>query len=154
MAWSGSKVSQQYTSDLIACLAVMDWDADTQKIAFYNNAITPDNTVSAANFAYNAGQWANTNEVTSSTDIPAGGLTVATKTNVASGGNVTISSASPASGAAATATVYGHLLYDSTIASPVAKQVACYNFYGGAVTVTAGTLTVVPNANGWMRYAH
>jgi hypothetical protein len=151
MAWSASRVFQQWVSDMIANTMAFDYDADTIKVALYNNSITPDGTVSAANSAYNAGQWANTNEVTSSTDIPAGGLTLASKTNTASAGNITIDAADTASGSAATGTVYGNLAYSDTLASPVAKQGACYNYYGGAVTVTAGTLTIVWHANGLLR---
>ncbi len=149
-----SKVFSQYVSDIIANLTAMDWDADTIKIAMYGNTITPDSTVAAATSAYNTGQWVTGGEITSSTDIPAGGLTLATKTNVKTTVNVVISAANTASGAAATATVYGHLCYDDTIATPVAKQGFCYNSYNAAVTVTAGTLTVVHDpTNGIMKFA-
>lgn len=153
MAWSASKVFRQYVADMIGNVSALDYDADTIKVALYNNSITPDNTVSAANSAYNAGQFANTNEVTSSTDIPAGGLTLASKTVTPSSGNVPIDAADTASGSAATGTVYGGLVYDDTIATPVAKQGMCFNYFGGAVTVTAGTLTIVWNASGIANFA-
>lgn len=149
-----SKVFSQYLSDIVANATAMDWDADTIKAAQYGNTITPDQTVTAANSAYNAGQWVTGGEITSSTDIPAGGLTLASKTNTKTGANVVISAANTASGAAATATVYGCLVYDDTIASPVAKQGFCYNSYNAAVTVTAGTLTIVWDAtNGIFKFA-
>lgn len=151
MAWSASAVSQAWVVDMIGNTMAFDYDADTVKIALYNNSITPDKTVASASYAYNAGVWANANEVTSSTDIPAGGLTLASKTNSASAGNITVDAADTASGSAATGTVYGHLVYSDTLATPVAKQGACHNWYGGAVTVTAGTLTIVHHANGLIR---
>jgi hypothetical protein len=149
-----SKVFSQMVSDLIANTTAMDWDADTVKAAQYGNTITPDQTVAAASSAYNTGQWVTGGEITSSTDIPAGGLTLASKTNTKTGANVVISAANTASGAAATATVYGCLIYDDTIASPVAKQGWGYNSYNAAVTVTAGTLTIAWDpTNGIQKYA-
>ena len=139
-----SKVFSQYCSDKVANLTLMDWDADTVKAAQYGNTITPDSTVSAVLSSYNgaASQWVTGGEITSSTDIPAGGLTLGTKTNVKTGANVVVSAANTTSGAAATATVYGCLIYSDTIASPQAKQGFGYNSYNAAVTVTAGTLTL------------
>ena len=154
MAWSASKAQRQYTADMIGNTSALDYDADTIKVPTYNNSITPDNTVTAANSAYNVGQWANTNEVTSSTDIPAGGLTLASKTVTPSSGNVPIDAADTASGSAATATVYGNEIYDDTLTTPVADQGMGYNYYGGAVSVSNGTLTLVWNASGLINYAH
>lgn len=138
-----SGVSSQWCSDQPGQVTLMDWDADTVKSAQYGNAGTPDKTVAAASFAYNAGQWVTGNEITSGADIPAGGLTLASKTNVKTTNVVVFSAANTASGAAATATVYGCLNYSNTIATPVAKQGWCFNSYNAAVTVTAGTLTIV-----------
>ena len=154
MAWSASKAFRQYTADMIGNTSALDYDADTIKVPTYNHSITPDNTVTAANSAYNVAVWANTNEVTSSTDIPAGGLTLASKTVTPSSGNVPIDAADTASGSAATATVYGNEIYDDTLTTPVADQGMGYNYYGGAVSVSNGTLTLVWNASGLINYAH
>ena len=140
MAWTASAIFQQYVSDMIGNVAALDYDADTINVALYNDAITPDKTVTAANSAYNAGQWAIANEQTSSTDWPAGGQALATKTNTASGANATL-------------TVYGCLVYDGTIATPVADQGLCYNWFGGVQSVTGGTLTVVWSPSGIMSFA-
>lgn len=149
-----SKVFSQTISDIIANTTAMDWDADTVKAAQYGNTITPDQTVAAASAAYNTGQWVTGGEITSSTDIPAGGLTLASKTNTKTGANVVVSAANTASGSNATATVYGCLIYDDTISTPVAKQAWCYNSYNAAVTVTAGTLTDVwDGTNGIFKFA-
>jgi hypothetical protein len=149
-----SKVFSQTLSDVVANLTAMDWDADTIKSAQYGNTITPDQTVAAASSAYNTGQWVTGGEITSGADIPAGGLTLASKTNTKTGANVVISAANTASGAAATATVYGCLIYSDSITTPVAKQGWCYNSYNAAVTVTAGTLTIVwDGTNGIMKFA-
>jgi hypothetical protein len=53
------------------------------------------------------------------------------------GGNVTL------------ANVYGCLVYDDTItAGTVADQGICFNYFGGAQSVTAGTFTIIWNASG------
>jgi hypothetical protein len=46
------------------------------------------------------------------------------------------------------ANVYGCLVYDNTIAAPVANQGVCYLYFGGINSVTDGTLTVSFNASG------
>ena len=154
MAWSNSKVFTIYISDMIGNVAALDYDADTIKVPTFNNSVTPDQTVAAASSAYNTGVWTTGNEVTSSTDLPAGGLTLGSKTVTRSSGNVVVSAANAVSGSAATGTVYGNLVYDDTLTTPVADQGQCYNYYGGAVTVTAGTLTIAwDGTNGIMKFA-
>jgi hypothetical protein len=44
--------------------------------------------------------------------------------------------------------VYGCLIYDDTLAAPVADQGVCFNYFGGANSVVSGTFTVVWNASG------
>src|SRR5262245_63046889 len=76
MAWSASSIFRQYVADLVQGVVEnqgttsMDWvEATTVKAALYDNDITPDNDVTAANTAYNAGQWtAAGNEVTDGTN--------------------------------------------------------------------------------------
>lgn len=125
--------------------------ADTLKVALYNNSATPDNTAAYASTGYNTGGWTNTNEQSSSTQWPAGGATLSgavgsvssnvfkfDATDTASSGSVTLSN------------VYGCLIYDDTIAATntVADQGVCYNYFGGAQSVTSGTFTVVWNSSG------
>ena len=43
---------------------------------------------------------------------------------------------------------YGVLIYDDTIATPVADQGICYLAFGGSNSVTSGTFTVSFNASG------
>ena len=57
-----------------------------------------------------------------------------------------------ASGSAATlASVFGCLVYDDTLAAPVADQGVSYNYFGGTNSVTNGTFTVQWNVNGIWR---
>jgi hypothetical protein len=127
-------------------------NADVFKAALYGNSGTPDKTAAAASTAYGAGAWIAGNEVTDP-NWPAGGQTIAgtgsgggftsatnlitwTGSNTAGAGNVTL------------ANVYGDLVYDFTLASPVVKQGAAFHYFGGAQSVTAGTFTVNWNASG------
>lgn len=150
MAWSNSKIFTAYIEDVLENTTAMDANSDTFKAALYNNSITPDQTVSSANSAYNAGQWANTNELSSSTDWPAGGVALTSVTSAFTAATYKFDAADTASaGSAATLTnVYGCLVYDDTIASPVADQGVCFNYFGGANSVTSGSFTIVWNASG------
>lgn len=48
---------------------------------------------------------------------------------------------------------YGAFVYDDTISGgTVADQGVCFNYFGGAQSVTAGTFTVVWHANGIVRF--
>jgi hypothetical protein len=122
--------------------------ADTINVALWNNSITPDATVAVASTGYNTGAWASgANEVTDATNWVAGGRALGAKTfsidtgsssavfnapNLAGGGNVTLTNA------------YGCLVYDNLItAGTVAKQGMCYNYFGGAQSVTNGTFTII-----------
>jgi hypothetical protein len=130
-------------------------DSDTINGALFNNTTTPDATVAVASTGFNTGVWVTANEVTDVTNWVSGGRALASKTftfpgaaaiwmfdaaDLAGGGNVTITSA------------WGILHYDNTItAGTVAKQGICYNYFGGAQSVTAGTFTVIYNVAGIMR---
>lgn len=155
MAWANSKVFRPLINDFLTRTASFTIDidgADTIKVALYNNSITPDTNVTAANSAYNAGQWANTNEVTDATNWVAGGRALASITFAAGTGTLTYDANDLSGGGNVTlANVFGCLVYDDTIASPVADQGFCFNYFGGSQSVTAGTFTIVWNANGIFR---
>jgi hypothetical protein len=153
MAWSASAIFRALVTDALENTAALDLNADTFKVALYNNSITPDKDATAANSAYNAGQWANTNEVSESGQWAAGGVALGNPdiTNPSSG-VIMFDGDDTASGSAADlANVYGCLVYDDTLSTPVADQGVCYNYFGGANSVTNGTFTVVWAANGLFR---
>lgn len=130
--------------------------ADTVNVALYNNTGTPDKDAALTSTGFNTGQWVTSNEVTDATNWVSGGRSLASKTltspttgvamfdaaDLAGGGNVTLSG------------VMGCLVYDNTITAGtggIAKQGVCFNYFGGAQSVTAGTFTIVWNANGIYR---
>lgn len=156
MAWTNSKIFRQTLADFFVRTSgfVMDFDADTFKVALYDNDITPDNDVTAANSAYNVGQWVTTgNEVFEAGQWAQGGVALTSPSlNVGTADVVFFDAADTASGSAADlANVYGCLVYDDTLTTPVADQGVCYNYFGGANSVVNGTFTVQWSANGIWR---
>src|SRR5688572_7782596 len=127
MAWSASKIFSAFVTDSFNRTNAFDLNADTFKAALYDNDITPDQTVAAANTAYNAGQWtASGNEVADGAEWAAGGVALSSVTSSFSSNIYTFDAADTASGTSATlANVYGCLVYDDTLASVVTDQGVC-----------------------------
>lgn len=154
MAWTNSKIFRAFLADVLDNTAALDLGADVPKVALYDNDITPDNDVTSANTAYNVGQWVTTgNEVFEAGQWAQGGVALAsTSLNSGTADVVFYDAADTASGSAADlASVFGCLVYDDTITTPVADQGICYNYFGGSNSVVNGTFTVVWNANGIFR---
>lgn len=155
MAWSNSKIFRAFLKDVLDNTAALDLGSDTPKVALYDNDITPDNDVTSANSAYNVDQWVTTgNEVFEAGQWAQGGVALAsTSLNAGTADVVFYDAADTASGSAADlASVFGCLVYDDTITTPVADQGICYNYFGGTNSVVNGTFTVVWHANGIMRF--
>lgn len=153
MAWTDSRIFRPFVADVLSNTAAFDLDSDSIKVALYNNSITPDNDVSSANSAYNAGQWANANEVSQAIQWPAGGVALTGQTvNSGTADTVFFDANDTSSGAAASlAGIFGALVYDDTLAAPVADQGITYNYFGGSNSVTNGTFTVIWNSSGIFR---
>ena len=151
MAWSASKIFTATITDLMNNTTAIDLNTDASiKVALYDNDITPDQTVTSANTAYNVGQWVTTgNEVSDGAEWAVGGVALASVTSTFTTNVYTFDAANTASGSSATLlAVFGCLVYDDTIATPVADQGLCYNYFGGTNSVTDGTFTVIWNASG------
>jgi hypothetical protein len=147
MAWSASKIFMAFLEDCLENTAALDLDTDTHKIALYDNDITPDQTVSAANSTYNAGQWTTAgNEVSDGTNWDAGGEPLTGVTSAFTSNVYTFDATdTPQSGASCTlANVYGGFVYDTSVSS----RGICYLYFGGANSVTGGTFTVRYHASG------
>lgn len=153
MAWSASAVFRAFIADVLDNTAAFDLGADTIKAALFDNDITPDNDVSSANSAYNVDQWTSSgNEVFEAGQWAQGGVALTSQTvDSATADTVKFDAADTASGSAADlANVYGVLLYDDTLAAPVADQGICFNYLGGANSVVDGIFTVVWASGGIM----
>lgn len=147
---TSSKIFTAFVTDKFNNTTLMDLNADTLHAAIYDNTGTPDQTVASASTAYNTGQWVTANEADNG-GWSAGGLALASVTSVFATNVYTLDAADTANGAAATIPdTRGCLIYDNTIAAPVADQGICYLSFGGLQSVTAGTLTIVYNASGIM----
>ena len=144
MAWTNSKIFMAFIEDVLENTAALDLDSDALKCALFDNSITPSQTVATASTVYGAGVWAS-GGVFDVTGWPAVGRPLVATSGFAS--NVyTFDSADTVSVNSTTTltNAYGCLNYDDT----VGDQGICYNYFGGANTVTSGTFTVVWNASG------
>jgi hypothetical protein len=154
MAWTNSKMFREWPAmvNQVSGTGYTGLDSDTIKAALYDNDITPDKDAALASTGFNTGQWATAgNEVTDATNWATGGRTLASKTiTTPSSGVCRFDAADTAGGGTLTiANAYGCLVYDDSItAGSVAKQGVCYNYFGGAQSVTGGTFTIVWSANG------
>jgi hypothetical protein len=155
MAWTNSKVFRPWLADSVTRTEPFALATDTIRAALYNTTTTPDQNVTSALSAYAAvgSQWVVANEVSQAVQWPAGGVALASVVvNSATAGVVFFDAADTASGSAATlAGVFGTLVYDDTVTTPVADQGISYNYFGGTQSVTNGTFTIVWNANGIWR---
>lgn len=155
MAWANSKIFRAYLADALDNTAEFDMGADTFKAALYNNTTAPNQDVTSANSAYAVDQWVVGNEVDDPTDWATGGEPL-TGTSLDSATAATVffdATDTPQSGTTCTlADVYGALVYDDTLTTPVADQGVCFNYLGGVQSVTAGTFTIVWHSNGVFRF--
>jgi hypothetical protein len=151
MAWSASKIFVATIEDILENTTAIDLNSDSFKVALYDDDITPDQTVTSANTAYNVGQWVTTgNEVSDGAEWPVTGQALDSVTFASASNVLTFDAADEVSdGTSATlANVFGCLIYDATVATPVDDQGICYLYFGGTNSVTDGTFTVVFNASG------
>lgn len=149
MAWSASKIFSACMTDSLNDTASFNLDADTLKASLFDNSITPSQTVASASSAYAAGVWAS-GGVSDATGWPAAGRTLLSVTSGFSSNVYTFDAADTVSANSTTTltNAYGCLNYNDTLAAPVADQGICYNYFGGANSVVAGTFTIVWNVSG------
>jgi hypothetical protein len=155
MAWTNSKIFSAYLTDVLNNTTAMDLNTDALlEVALFNNTGTPDQTTTSALSAYAAAtsQWVVANGVSDATGWPALGRPLASVTSGFTTNVFTFDAADTVSANSTTtlAGTYGCLVYDHSIATPVADQGICYNYFGGTQSVTSGTFTVVWNASGIM----
>jgi hypothetical protein len=150
MAWTDSKIFSAMITDALNGTEPFDLNADTFKAALYNTTTAPDQTVTSANSAYAVDQWVVANEVDDGTNWDTGGEPLTTPTSTFSTNVYTFDAVDTPQGGATTtlAGVFGCLVYDDTVTTPVADQGVCYNYFGGSQSVTAGTFTIVWNGSG------
>ena len=154
MAWSNSKIFTAFLEDALENTTAFDVDSDNLKAALFDNSITPSQTVSSANSAYGAGVWAS-GGVFDASGWPAVGRQLLGVASGFSSATYTFDANDTVSANSSTTltNAYGALVYDDTLTTPVADQGVCFNYFGGANSVTAGTFTIVWNASGIFTFA-
>lgn len=151
MAWSNSKMFREFM--VTACGTRNTGDAgllsSTVKAALFDNTVTPDKDATAANARYGAGAWAS-GGVSDATNWPAVGRDLASKTmSTPSSGVARFDAADTAGGGTLTiANAYGALVYNDSVSATAVDSGVCFNYFGGAQSVTGGTFTIVWSANG------
>ncbi len=155
MAWSASKIFRPFLADALGNVAALDLDADAFKAALFDNTITPNQDVTSANSAYGAGVWAS-GGVSDATGWPAVGRPLASQSlDSATAATVFFDAADTVSVNSTTTltNAYGALIYDDTLTTPVADQGVCFNYFGGAQSVTSGQFSVIWHSNGIFRFS-
>jgi hypothetical protein len=157
MAWSASAIFREFITDAIANAVAYDLSGtgvDTFTAALYNNSITPDKDSALTGYNEATSQWVTANEVIDTTgggtDWPAGGVNLASPavTNPSTGVVMWDANDTASGSTADIANAYGCLVYDNTLSGDPG---ICFNYFGGANSVTNGTMTVVWSANGVLR---
>ena len=166
MAWTDSRI---FTQAILNPLTASAWSttepttyganglsADTINAALFNNSVTPDKDAAVGSTGYNTGTWVTADEVTDATNWTVGGRALGSKTYAAGTGIVNFDAADTAgAGNVTISNAYGCLVYDATItAGTVAKQGLCFNYFGGAQSVTGGTFTIVWDATGVFKFTN
>lgn len=161
MAWSASGVFKQFlfkpvtegTTTSATGYGATGITGDTINVALFNTTSTPDKDAAVASTGFNTGVWITANEVTDATNWVSGGRALAGKAFTAPTNAVMYDATDLAGGGTLTlVATFGCLVYDNSItAGTVGKQGVCFNYFGGSQTVTAGTFTIVWNANGLFR---
>ena len=151
MAWSNSKIFSACVTDALNKAKGWNLGADTIEAALFDNTITPSQTVTSANSAYAAGVWAS-GGVSDASGWPALGRPLGSLSSTFASNVYTFSAANTVSANSTTTltNATGALVYDHTTTSPagVTDQGICFNYFGGANSVTSGQFTIAWNASG------
>jgi hypothetical protein len=156
MAWTNSKIFRPMVGDCLSNTTAFAQGSggDALKAALFDNTITPNQDVTAANSAYAAGVWA-TGGVSDASGWPAVGRPLVSQVIDTGTAATVFLDAADTTSANATTTLTnatGVLNYDDTLAAPVADQGICFNYLGGANSLVSGTFTVVWHVNGLYRF--
>lgn len=150
MAFSTSGVFGALLEDCLENTTAMDMNADSFKVALFNNTTVPDVDATSAASQYGAGgTWTTANEVSDAGWVVAGEPLV-TPTFTRATGVLTFDGVDTvqSGGTTTLADVYGCLVYDDTITTPVVDQGVCFNDFSGVQAVTAGDFTIQWHTNG------
>lgn len=162
MAWSASGMFQEFVKNpgtrainaATAPTSYVDLLSDSVKVALFNNSVTPDKDAAVGSTGFNTGTWTTGNEVVDATNWVSGGRVLGSDTYTDVANAMMYDAADLAGGGTLTLSdTHGCFVYDDTISGgTVADQGVCFNYFGGAQSVTGGTFTIVWHANGIFRF--
>jgi hypothetical protein len=151
MAWTISGFFSESIEDLFTNTVAWTWDAGTWNVALFDNTITPDFTVTAANTAYAVAVWVVGNEVDNPAAWPAGGPVLAggavTK-ELPGAGQVQLDATNQSEASTTLVNARGCLLYMGSLASPVVDQSLLAVNFGSDFSTTNGTFAITWDTNG------
>jgi hypothetical protein len=154
MSWTNSKIFSAGITDALNSTWSPNVDADNVKAALYNDSITPSQTVASASAAYGGGVWTagSSPNIQDASGWPYVGRQLLSVSSAFSSNVYTLDAADTVSANSTTTltNAYGTLVYNDTVTTPVADQGFCYNYFGGANSVTSGQFTIIWNASGIM----
>lgn len=127
--------------DILMNDTAVDYVADSIKVALFTNSITTPNY--DTNTAYAAAPF-NANEV----GTPSGGIALAAQAFSVTTGTLKFDANDTAWGSQTITNARGCLIYDDTIATPVAKPALLGVTFGADFSVTSGVLTIVWDSAG------
>jgi hypothetical protein len=149
MAWS-SAVYIVTLEDILENTTAIDLVGDTFNVALFGDG-TPDKTVASAATAFGSTMWGTTlTQKFDGAEWPTGGQALGSVTLASAAGVMTFNAAAEVSaGTSATlAAVFGCLVYNVTVDTPVDSQGISFHSFGGTQSVTDGTFTVNFHASG------
>lgn len=157
---ASSKIFSAFIHDSTTKTGNASLSSATAKAALYNDSITPNQLVTAANSSYGAGVWTggSSPNVQDASGWPYVGRPPAwgSATKLTTYADATLkydSDDTVSANATTTVTCYGCLVYDDAATTTV-DQAFCYISFGGsAQTVSSGTFTIVWNASGVLSIA-
>ena len=155
---TNSKIFRSFLLDALANTSAWALGAaDVPKAALYGNSGTPNQDDTIAHNAFNGagGAWVVANEITDATNWVSGGRPLVTGALQVATAATAWYDANDTSGAGnVTVSAYGVMVYDDTLTTPVADPGMTYHAFGTQPSaVTAGTFTIVWDANGIFRLA-
>jgi hypothetical protein len=149
MAWT-SAVYIVTIEDVLEGTTAIDFNSDGWNVALFGDG-TPDKTVASAATAFGSTMWGTTiTEKFDGAEWATGGQALDSVTMASSGGVLTFDAANEVSaGTSATlSAVFGCLIYDTTVTTPVDNQGTSFHSFGGTQSVTDGTFTVNFHSSG------
>ena len=144
MAWGGSGLFVSNIIDVLdASQLPIDLSLTTNKVALFDNTITPNYDVAAASAAYAAGVWAGGEA--SGAGYSAGGIVVASPTLTGASGIMTFDMADTSWTSSTITSARGALFYQNALTP---KAAICAIDFASAYSTVNGTFLITWNALG------